>query len=66
MAATAQALHLSGYAVKLDDKVSAFSSISRQAIHDGVNTMLPEANALVQAFYGTPSPVFYLYFDRDR
>ena len=66
MAATAQTLHLSGYAVKLDDKVSAFSSISRQAIHDGVNTMLPEANALVQAFYGAPSPVFYLYFDRDR
>ena len=43
MAITAQALHLDGYAVRQDDKKSAFQCISRNTLHAGVAAELPEA-----------------------
>jgi hypothetical protein len=66
MAITAQALHLDGYAVRQDDKKSAFQCISRNTLHAGVAAELPEAYALTCALYGAKSPVFYLYFDSQR
>jgi hypothetical protein len=66
MAVTAQALHLDGYAVRQDDKKSAFQRVSRNALHAGVASELPEAYALTCALYGAKAPVFYLYFDPQR
>ena len=44
--AAVQILYGKGYAIKQDDKVSAFQKLLRQAIHDTIDRDLPEATSL--------------------
>ena len=66
MALQAQILYKKGFAIKQDDKVSAFQRLRRQAIHDSIDREIPEATSLIQAMYGSKSPVFYVFFDKER